>query len=542
MKSRKRIVCTLVSLVFVTVLMVVGTKEGVRAQGATSGGTLFLAENSDIRSLDASQAGDGVTMRAVQFLYSRLLRYTGKLNNELIGALAESWKWTPDGKSVTFKLRKNLLFSDGSPLTSEDVAFTFTRLLNPKVKSPYQGTYTIIKGAKDFIAGKADTVAGIEVVDSETVRFDLEKPAPYFLNLIALPTAGIVSRKAVEKYGDKFTENPVGAGPWALERWTRGQELVLIRNKSYYLAGLPKMERVDVKLGIADNLQVMMFQRGELDMIGPISSADYLKVESDPKLKSCYYSHVGPKLYYIGLNVEMTPFTNKVVRQALNYGVDKEKLVKLENGRAEIMKGVTPPWVPGFDPSIQPYPYDQEKARQLLAQAGYPNGFELDMLVPDYRDLPQIAASVQADLSRIGVKLNIRQQSYPVFRQTIKQQGKAAIFPLQWSTDFPDAENVLSTVLKGSMSGQQNFTWYNNPKVNALLDQADGTMDPQKRSDLYQQADKIVHEEAPWIFGFYLKADALKSPQLKDTPDGFGRVPADVTEYDHFDAVAKTSN
>jgi oligopeptide transport system substrate-binding protein len=542
MKSRRIFIWPLISFVFLTLLMAVGSNDVLRAQSSPSGGTLFLAENSDIRSLDPSQAGDGVTMRAAQFLGSRLLRYTGKMNNELIGALAESWRWTPDGKSVTFKLRKNLLFSDGSPLTSDDVAFTFTRLLNPKTKSPYQGTYTIIKGAKDFIDGKAGSVSGIVVIDPENIRFDVERAAPYFLNLVTLPTAGIVSRKAVEKYGDTFSENPVAAGPWILEKWTRGQELVLARNKNYYQAGLPKIDRVNVKLGIADNLQVMMFQRGELDMVGPISSADYLKVESDPKLKSCYYSHVGPKLYYIGMNVEVTPFNNKLVRQALNYGVDKEKLLKLENGRAEMMRGVTPPWVPGFDASIQPYPYDPEKAKQLLTQAGYPNGFELDMLVPDYRDLPQIAASAQADLSKIGVKLNLRQQSYAVFRQAIKERGKAAIFPLQWATDFPDAQNVLSTVLKGSMSGQQNFTWYNNPNVNTLLDQADGMMDPKKRSDLYQQADKIVHEEAPWIFCFYLKADALKSTQLRDTPDSFGRVPAEVTQYDHFDGVAKVSN
>ena len=325
-----------------------------------------------------------------------------------------------------------------------------------------------------------------------------------------------------------------------LEKWTRGQQLLLTRNKNYYLAGLPKIDRVDVKLGIADNLQVMMLQRGELDMVGPISSADFLKVEADPKLKSGYYSHVGPRMYYIGMNVEMAPFNNKLVRQAMNYGVDKQKLVRLQNGRGEIMKGVVPPWVPGFDDSIQPYPYDAAKAKDLLTQAGYPNGFEIDMLVPDYRDLPQIAASVQADLLKIGVKLNLRQQAYAVFRQSVRERGKVAIFPLQWSTDFPDPQNVISTILKGSMAGQQNFTFYNNPAVDKLLDQADAAIDPKRRTELYQQADKIVHEDAPWIFGFYLKADALKSAKLKETSDSYGRVPAEVTEYDHFDAVTKT--
>jgi len=529
-------------LMLVAFLMTAGSGVGLSAPSLPSGGTLNLAENSDIKSLDPAQAGDGVTQRAAQFLFSRLLRYTGKTNNELAAALAESWKWSGDGKSVTFKLRKNLMFSDGSPLTADDVAFTFTRLLDPKTKSPYQGTYTVIKGSKDFMEGKTSTVSGIVVVDPETVRFDLDKPVPYFLNQVSLPTAGVVSRKAVEKSGDTFGERPAGAGAFMLDKWTRGQELVLTRNKNYYLAGLPKLDRVVVKLGIADNLQVMMFQRGELDMVGPISSADYLKLENDPKLKSSYYSHVGPKLYYIGMNPEMPPFNNKLVRQALNYGVDKQKLLRLENGRAEVMKGVIPPWVPGYNDSIQPYPYDPEKAKELLSQAGYPNGFEVDMLVPDYRDIPQIAASVQADLSKIGVKLNLRQQSYPVFRQTVKERGKTAIFALQWGTDFPDAQNVISTLLKGSMAGQQNFTWYNSPTVNNLLDQADTTIDSKKRIELYQQADKMIQEDAPWIFCFYLKADAIKSPQLKDTPDSFGRVPADITEYDHFDAVAKVPN
>jgi peptide/nickel transport system substrate-binding protein len=334
----------------------------------------------------------------------------------------------------------------------------------------------------------------------------------------------------------------VGTGPFMIEKWTRGQELILTKNKNYYAAGLPKLDKVNVKLGIADNLQVMMFQRGELDLVEPISSPDYLKVESDPRLKSCYASVVGPRLNYIGMNTEMPPFNNKLVRQALNYGVDKQKLVKIGNGRAEVMKGVIPPWIPGHDAAMQPYPYDPEKAKQLLAQAGSPGGFEVDMLVPEYRDNPQIAASVQADLAKIGVKLNLRQQAYPVFRQTIKERGKTAIFALQWGTDYPDPQNVPSTLLKGSMAGQQNFTWYNNPTVNNLLDQADTTVDPKKRMALYQEAEKIIHEDAPWVFCIYAKVDGLKSPQLKEPSGSFGRVPIETMEYHHFDGVAKVTN
>ncbi len=516
-----------------------GTVSKSQSSGSQSGtSTLNLAVASDFKTLDAAQAGDGQTIQAVQLLYTRLLRYTGSFNSDPTGALAESWKWSDDGKSITFVLRKGLTFSDGTPLTTDDVAFTFTRLLDPKTKAPYQGAFTNIKGAKDFIAGRAKTVAGIVVIDPQTIRFDLEKPAPYFLKQIALPTAGIVSRQAVEKYGDTYGEHPLGSGPFVLDKWNRGQELVLKKNTQYYLKGLPKLNEVDFKLGVAENLQMMMFQKGELDLVAPISSADYAKVQNDPQLKNDYFSVTGPRLFYIGMNVEVHPFDNKLVRQALNYAVNKEKLVQLENGRGVVMQGVIPPWLPGYDKDVQPYPYDPGKAKKLLTEAGYPQGFEIDMFVPDYFDQPKIAAAVQSDLANIGVKVNIKQQSYPVFRQTVKEKGKVPMFALQWATDFPDPQNVLSMLFHGSRAGQQNFTWYNNPTVNNLLDEADGTMDKNKRMELYRQAENIIHDDAPWIFGFYGVADAVKSPKLQPAAD-FGRIPLEPNLYDHFDGVSK---
>ena len=509
------------------------------APGATTTSTLNLAVGSDFKTLDAALAGDGQTIEAVNLIYAGLLRYTGTVNSDVTGALAESWKWSDDGKSITFKLRKGLTFSDGTPLTADDVAFTFTRLLDPKTKAPYQGSFTNIKGASDFIKGNAKTVAGIVVIDPQTIRFDLDKPAPYFLNQVALPTAGIVSRQAVEKYGDTFGEHPLGAGPFALSKWDRGKDLILQKNTHYYLQGLPKLDKVDFKLGVAENLQMMMFQKGELDLVAPISSADYAMVQNDPQLKKDYFSVTGPRLFYVGMNVDVPPFNNKLVRQALNYAVNKEKLIQLENGRGVVMQGVIPPWLPGYDKNLQPYPYDPEKAKKLLAEAGYPQGFETDLLVPDYFDQPNIAIAIQSDLANVGVKVNIRQQSYPIFRQTVKEKGKVSMFLLQWATDFPDPENVLSMLFNGSHAGQQNFTWYNNPTVNSLLDEADGTMDKTKRMGLYQQAEDIIHDDAPWIFEFYGVADAVKSPKLQPANDSFGRIPWEPNEFNHFDGVSK---
>ena len=547
MKSRGRIMLATILAVAIFGLAGCGSKPDSNnqsalknPQGPVHGGTLNLAVASDFKALDPAQAGDGLTIQAVELVYSGLLRYSGSTNSLVVTpALAETWKWSDDGKSVTFKLRKGLTFSDGTPLTAEDVAFTFTRLLEPKTKAPYQGEYTNIIGAKDFIAGKATSVAGIIIVDPQTIRFDLEKPAPYFLNQIALPTADIVSRKAVEKYGDSFGEHPVGAGPFVLEKWDRGQKLVLSKNLKYYREGLPYLDKVDFKIGTSNNLQMMMLQKGEIDLVWPVSSSDYTKVMNDPQLKSNYYSITGYRLFYIGMNTDIPPFNDKLVRQALNYAVNKERLVQLANGRGVVMKGVIPPWVSGYNDNVKPYPYDPEKAKQLLDKAGFPKGFETDMLVPDYFDQPKIAAAVQNDLEKIGVKVNLRQQSYPVFRQTVKERGKVPMFALQWATDFPDPQNVASMLFHGSRSGQQNFTWYNNPTVNKLLDEADMTMDTAKRTELYRQAENIIHEDAPWIFEFYNVSDGLKSPKLKTVEGGLGRLPVGPNEYNHLDEAWK---
>lgn len=502
--------------------------------------TLNLAEAADYKSLDASQAGDGPTVRVAQFLYSGLLRYEGKNNNELAPALAEAMpKWSTDNMSVTFKLRQGTKFSDGSPLTADDVGFTFTRLLDPKTKSPYQGSFTLIKGAKEFIDGKATTVAGIVVVDPQTIRFDLSTTVPFFLNYLGMPVSGIVSKEQVERYKDAYGEHPLGAGPYMLEKWTRGQELVMTKNPNYYLTGLPKINNVNVKLGVADNVKLMMVQQGDLDLVAPVQSADYPTVQNDPNLKSNYHSKEGPRLYYLGMNVEMKPFDNRLVRQAMNYAINKDNLVQLLNGRAQIMGGTIPPWVPGYDESLKPYPYDPEKAKQLLAEGGYPNGFPIDLLVPEYFDNPKIGQAVQTDLAKVGVKVSITQQTMPVFTATVKQKGKVAMFLRQWTTDFPDAQNVLSMMFHGSKAGSANLTWYNNPDVNKLLDEADSTMDQTKRIDLYRQADRIIHDDAPWVFEVYAKADGVMSPRLQPTPDSFGRVPVEGMEFHHFDAVVK---
>ena len=504
--------------------------------GPAKGGALNLAIPTDFKVLDPAQAGDGQTIRVVQLLFSGLFTYSGSTNSDLKGALADSWKWSEDGKSVTIKLRDGLTFSDGTPLTADDVDFSFKRLLDPKTKAPYQGTYANIKGARDFISGKAKTVEGIAVIDPKTVRFDLEKPAPYFLNQLGLPSAGIVSRKAVEKYGDSFGSNPVGAGPFVLEKWTRSQELVLARNPKYYRSGLPYLDKVNFKLGVSENVQMMMLQKGDIDLIAPVDSADFTKVMSDPVLKNNYLSAPGPRVFYVGMNVEMPPFNNKLVRQALNYAVDKERLVQLQNGRGVVMKGVLPPWINGYDESVKPYPHDPEKAKQLLSQAGFPNGFETDLYVPDFMGQPKIAASVQSDLEKVGVKVNIKQQSYPVFRQTVSQKGKVPLFTLQWATDFPDPQNIMSMLFSGATAGQQNFTWFNNQEVNKLLNEADVTLDAAKRTALYRQAQAIIWDEAPWIFEFYGVADAVKSPKVKPDTAVFYRLP---TEYQHFDEVYK---
>lgn len=512
-------------------------KGAASGGGPVRGGTLTLAIANDFKSLDPALAGDGQTIMLAQLLFRNLLGYTGPNKNELTGLLAESWKWAPDGKGVTIVLREGLKFSDGSPLTADDVAYTVTRLLDPKTKAPYQGSFTVIEGAKDFIDGKAKQVAGIVVKDPRTIEFRLEHPAPYFLNVLALPSANVVSRKDVEANGAPSVEHFVGSGPFVAKEWKSGQLLRAERNPNYYRKGLPYLDEVVFKIGVALETQALMVQKGEVDVMWPVPASLFAKIESDPTLKQAYTSAPGPRIFYVGMNVEMPPFDDKRVRQAFNYAVDKKRIVQLMNGRGSVMGGVIPPWVPGYSESIAPYPYDPERAKAMLAEAGHGGGLTIDMLVPVFLDQPKIAAQVQSDLAKVGVKVNIRQESYPVFLQTTRQRKRVQMFALQWGTDFPDASNVM-LLFKGENAGKQNRTWFNHPQVNKLIAEGDSTLDPQRRASLYLEAQKIIREEAPWIFEFYGNSDALRSPQLKaDIPLFFG-IPM---EYRNFDEVWKVA-
>jgi ABC-type transport system substrate-binding protein len=220
----------------------------------------------------------------------------------------------------------------------------------------------------------------------------------------------------------------------------------------------------------------------------------------------------GPRIYYAGMNVNLPPFNQKLVRQALNYAVDKDRILQIINGRGIKMGSTLPPWMPGHDEKIKPYAYDVNKAKELLKKAGLEKGFSADLLVPDYAYQPQVAAQVQADLAKVGVTVNYQVQPLATVRTQLRTPNKVPFFLLQWGTDFPDPSNVISTLFNGA-SGL-NFAYFKNPKVDELIAKADVEKDAKKRLALYNQADKIIVEEAPWIFLFYGISDGLKSAKV----------------------------
>ncbi|MHB8471138.1 MAG: ABC transporter substrate-binding protein, partial [Gaiellaceae bacterium] len=387
------------------------------------GGTFKMGLPSDVPTMDPAQAGyDFESWSMTIAVYSALLDYDQGLH--LHGDLAQSWAITNSGKTYTFHLRPKLRFSDGSPLTTADVQFSIERILNPKTGSPGSYLFSDIVGAPAYSAGKAKSVSGIQTPSSTTVVIHLAAPETYFLNILAMPYARVMDPAQDAKYGKNISKHPLGSGPFMLKSWIPSQRIVLVRNPNYYNPGRPYLDEVDVGLNVNDQTRVLEFDRGELS-ISDIPAAAFAQFALSAKWKPYIVTNHDASTYYVGMKNLIKPFNDKRVRQALNYAVNKQRLVQLLNGRAIIAHGVIPPPLAGYDPNGKPYPYDPAKAKQLLKQAGYPNGFSTEIWTINDEQSVRIVQSIANDLAAIGVRAKVRAIDSSTFYANVGKKDRA---------------------------------------------------------------------------------------------------------------------
>jgi oligopeptide transport system substrate-binding protein len=502
-------------LISIAVAVVAGALSGCRTgapplhfpPGAM---VLNLASISDVPTLDPAAGYDVESWMFEQMIFDTLVRYSDA-GVDLVPDLATAWQSSPDATTFTFHLRRDAHFTDSRSVTSADFKYAIERVLDPATRSKGIEYYRAIAGAADFIAHRTKAVAGIETPDPWTIVFHLDAPDPIFLHKLAMPFASAVPRELVEKWGEDFSRHVVGSGPFILKEWVGGQRIVLVKNPHYFVRAAPRLDAVVESIGVSEDLQWFKFEGGEID-VSSIPPAVFPYVMKTPRLRKLTLRIVTVTTRYLGMNCQMPPFNDERVRRAFNYAVNKPKLIAVLNGHGIAANGVMPPGLPGFDPHLPGYPYDPARARQLLEQAGLAHGFEATLWMPADQTMMILGQSVQQDLDLVGVHLMLKAIAFPPFLEAIRLPITVPLFFSGWEADFPDPANFFDVLLSRKQWGANNDAFFSDPRVDALLAEAAPLSDLARRYAIYDQAERIIVDDAPWVFLYYPITYEIQQP------------------------------
>ncbi|WP_254055069.1 ABC transporter substrate-binding protein [Kiloniella sp. EL199] len=514
---------------------------GTANAGPNDGGSMVVTYKDDVSTLDPAIGYDWQNWSMIKSLFDSLLDYKPG-TTELTTDLAESYTISDDGLTYTFKLRNGVKFHNGREMTADDVKYSLDRVTNPKTQSPGAGFFASVKGFDDASDGSGH-LSGVTVIDNNTVKIELSRPDATFLHVLAINFASIVPKEAVEKWGEDFGKHPVGTGAYSLGEWILGQRLVFKKNADYYHAGIPHLDEIIFEVGQEPLVALLRLQNGEVDIAGDgIPPAKFLEVSKDPK----YADNIveGSQLHtgYISLNVKMKPFDDVKVRRAVNMAINKDRIIRMINGRAVVANQPLPPLMPGYDPAYKGFAFDQAAAKALLAEAGHADGFTTELYVANTDPQPRIAQAIQQDLAAIGIKAEIKSLAQS---NVIAAGGEDDQAPMIWSggmawiADFPDPSNFYGPILgcSGAVQGGWNWSWYCNPELDKMAIEADSMTDPAdaaKREAAWKKIFTSIQDEAPWVPIFNEQRFTIRSERL-DGPDGIFVDPVHIPV--HYDTV-----
>jgi peptide/nickel transport system substrate-binding protein len=514
-----------VSLCISPCLLMYSRSESTEASGQpalealrTRYGGIYRRElGSDPPTLDPAYLTETYGRAVASQIFDGLVQFDAHLRP--IPAIAELWEASRDGRVWTFFLRRGVKFHHSREVTAHDFVYSFTRLLQLGSPGPVANFFTLIQGATDFMRGKAQGVKGLKAIDRYTLQIVLEEPYMPSLAVLGLTNAAVVPQEEVERLGDRFGRFPVGAGPFKFSRWEPGHEIVLEAHENYY-EGRPFLNAVLFKIMPGDRLEKRFteFLKGNLEeTIIPSGKAEEARLNS---IYQKYQRIHKPTLsfLYIGFNTQLKPFDDRRVRQAFNYAVNVEEIVKNITKMGSIpARGALPPGMPGYDPELQGYSYNLAEAKRLLSEAGYPNGTGFPSVqlwsVHKAETTRAELAAYQRYLADLGVKVEIHYApDWPSYKAML-EQGKLPMFRLIWVADIPDPDNTLYALLQSTSS--TNYRFYRNPMLDQLLEEARKEVDDTQRLALYREVERIAIADAPWIPQHYSVLDYLFQPYVQ---------------------------
>jgi peptide/nickel transport system substrate-binding protein/oligopeptide transport system substrate-binding protein len=427
--------------------------------------------------------------------------------------IAEDWSISKDGMTYTFKIKKGIYFSNKREVKAHDVRYSFKRILHPQSRSPNTWVLVKILGADAFMEGKTDDIKGIRVIDDYTLEIHLIKPFSPFLYLLTMTAAYVVPVEEVEKRGPDFSAHPAGTGPFVLKEWLPNRELRLEKRGDYF-NGPIHVKGIIYRIIPEDLTTVTEFELGNLDIIN-IPSSEYGRFRKDPEKKNFISSLKGINIYYIGLNCSKPPFNNPDVRKAINYAIDREKILDtVYEGRGRLAKGPVPDNIRTWE-NKPGYEYNPQKAREIIEREGLEKT-AITFYVTADQDVVDIAEVIQSYMHAVGMKVTIKQLEWSAYKEALNR-AEPNMFYLSWWADYPDPENFLFPLFHSSNFGAGgNRTWYRNLEVDSVIEKAQQTLDRKERNLLYQKAEELIITDAPWVFLWHRTDFTIRQPWVED--------------------------
>ncbi len=442
--------------------------------------TLSMARNADMLTWDPYNIGDDPSIFTQMAVYDRLVKLAPS-NKDVQPELATSWKMSPDGLTATFTLRQGVKFSDGTPLTADDVVLSLTRAIDQK--SEWGFLFSPVKS--------------VSKVDAQTVALHMSEPFAPLLAGLSTFAASIYSKAQFEKYGPEMVRHPLGTGAFTLESWDKGSQITLVKNPNYWQPGKPKIDRIVMRVVGDDNTRVLQLQSGRVDLIDAVPP-NQVQAMRGAGLK--VYAVNGTAVLRYTLNETIKPLDEVNVRAALGHVVDRAAVAKnVYFGLATVARSLLPSTTLYYDPNADPLTFDIAKAKAFLAKSSVPNGFALTAQLPAGNQTLLDAATIWANgLKQIGVTLKIDQLE----TTTLIQQRNAehyTVYNAAWTNDTPDPDELMGVAMDFK-SQHAAHTFYNNPEAQQLVAQGRRELDTKKRQAIYTQLQRIESRDAPQIY------------------------------------------
>ncbi|HLR65454.1 MAG TPA: ABC transporter substrate-binding protein [Pseudogracilibacillus sp.] len=493
--KRKVLLSVFISLMTVFVLAACATSGGnTNDDGNSSGGKskskdkneVTVAFQENVQTLDPHESSSGIDISVIITMYESLL--TPDQDGELEPLLAEDYSISDDGLSYTFQLREDVEFTDGEPFNAEAVKANVDRILDS------EGAINSYKGLR--------SVDHVEVDDEFEVTVHLKDINSQFLSKIG--NLRIISPKAIEEEAD-FSKESYGTGPFVLESWDHGDSVVVTKNEDYWEEGLPKVDKVTMRPIPEDGSRMAMLKTGEVDYAFPVPVNDVDELQNDDSvdvgiMESTYVN-------YVTINTYKEPYNDLKVRQAMNHAIDKEAYIKVvKNGYAQESDSPLPA-TNNFYEQQETYEYDLDKAKELLAEAGYPDGFEAEIWGSDSSKDKRGMEFIQQQLAEVGIDVEVKQYERATLSDEINNpespdDAKIQMWYVGWSSTVGDADNAINPLFTTSAipPNGSNTAYFSNDEVDELTQEALHAETDELAKEKYAELQEIIMEEAPWIF------------------------------------------